>query len=62
MVNTGSLVGALWSFFLVQALFSWIPDLAHSQTPDLNHDRPGQSQFHCAHRVALDAVRKLTQP
>jgi hypothetical protein len=62
MVNTGSLGGALWSFFLLQALFCWIPDLARKQPGDIYHQQHDQSSFQSAHRVALDAVRKLTQP
>jgi len=62
MVNTGSLAGALWSFFLVQALFCWIPDLARKQPGDIYRQQHDQSPFQSAHRVALDAVRKLTQP
>ena len=62
MINTGSLAGALWSFFLVQALFCWIPNLARKQPEDIYRDQQDQSSFQSAHRVALDAVRKLTQP
>jgi hypothetical protein len=62
MLNTGSLAGALWSFFLVQALFCWIPDLNRKQPDDIYCDQQDQSSFQSAHRVALDAVRKLTQP
>ena len=62
MVNTGSLAAALWSFFLVQALFSWIPDLAQKKSADVYRNQQDQSSFQSAHRVALDAVRKLTQP
>jgi hypothetical protein len=62
MVNTGSLAGALWSFFLVQALFCWIPGLASAQPGDSSRHQHDQSSFQSAHRVALDAVRKLTQP
>jgi hypothetical protein len=61
MVNTGSLAAALWSFFLVQALFSWLPQLGREQT---RSDRPGSSDpshFQSAHRVAEAAVRKLSQ-
>jgi hypothetical protein len=61
MVNTGSLGGALWSFFLIQALFCWIPDLARKQPGDIYSNQHDQSSFQSAHRVALDAVRKLTQ-
>jgi len=62
MLNTGSLGDALWSFFLVQALFCWIPDLVRKQPGDIYHNQHDQSSFQSAHRVALDAVRKLTQP
>ena len=62
MVNTDSLGGALWSFFLVQALFCWIPNLARKQPGDAYKYQQDTSSFQSAHRVALDAVRKLTQP
>jgi len=62
MINTGSLAGGLWSFFLVQALFCWIPNLARKQSADVYPGQQDQSSFQTAHRVALDAVRKLTQP
>lgn len=61
MLNTGSLAGALWTFFLVQALFCWIPNLNRKQSSGIDHNQSDQSQFQSAHRVALDAVRKLTQ-
>lgn len=59
MVNTASLPAALWSFFLVQALFCWVPQIARPQTAGMQQQ---QTSFQSAHRVALDAVRKLTQP
>lgn len=62
IVNTGSPAAALWSFFLTQSLFSWIPDLAKTQSSDAYSPHPGQAPFQSAHRVAVDAVRKLTQP
>ena len=66
MVNTGSLAAALWSFFLVQALFCWLPQLAREQTGlglygNGQHGATDPSQFQSAHRVAEDAVRKLSQ-
>lgn len=61
MVNTGSLAGAMWSFFLVQALFCWIPTLAGKRPGDIYSSRHDQSTFQSAHRIALDAVRKLTR-
>jgi len=62
MVNTGSLAAALWSFFLIQSLFCWIPDLGRKQGAEIYRGQPDHSAFQSAHRVALDAVRKLTQP
>ena len=62
MVNTGSLAAALWSFFLLQSLFSWIPNLARKQGGEACRQPTSRSSFQSAHRVAADAVRKLTQP
>jgi hypothetical protein len=61
LINTGSAAAALWSFFLLQALFCWIPAF------DPSRDRVGRddaetASFQSAHRVAIDAVRKLSQP
>ena len=61
MVNTGSLAAALWSFFLLQSLFSWIPSLARKQDQGLQRPAGARSSFQSAHRVAADAVRKLSQ-
>jgi len=61
MINTGSLAAALWSFFLVQSLFCWIPDLGRKQGGDIYRGQSDHAAFQSAHRVALDAVRKLTQ-
>ena len=61
MINTGSLAAALWSFFLVQALFCWLPNLAQPSA-DAAQDRGQASSFQSAHRIAQDAVRKLSQP
>jgi len=62
LVNTGSPAAALWSFFLLQALFVWIPAFTPGQPDDPYYRRDEASQFQSAHRVAVDAVRKLTQP
>ena len=59
LLNTGSLVAALWSFFLVQALFCWLPQPQGENRPD--HSANAASSFQSAHRVAIDAVRKLSQ-
>jgi len=62
LVNTGSLAAALWSFFLLQSVFCWLPQLARKNGgEDFGNDRH-PSSFQSAHRVALDAVRKLSQP
>ncbi len=62
LLNTGSIAAALWSFFLVQALFRWIPDLEPNRSGPAPHTAASASSFQSAHRVALDAVRKLSQP
>jgi hypothetical protein len=62
IVNTGSPATAIWSFFLTQSLFGWIPDLAKTKSGGAYGTHPGQPPFQTAHRVAVDAVRKLTQP
>jgi hypothetical protein len=62
LLNTGSLGAALWSFFLVQALFCWLPQLARTQQADATGASTESSSFQSAHRVAADAVRKLSQP
>jgi len=61
MVNTGSLTAALWSFFLVQALFCCLPQLAPRQSAANDTPASQHSPFQTAHRVAEDAVRKLSQ-
>jgi len=61
MINTGSLAAALWSFFLLQSLFGWIPNLAREQDDRLVRSAEAKSAFQSAHQVAVDAVRKLTQ-
>jgi len=62
LVNTASPAAALWTFFLLQALFVWIPAFLPRQADDPYHYRGDASRFQSAHRVAIDAVRKLTQP
>lgn len=61
LLNTGSLVAALWSFFLLQSLFCWLPQLARKRASGGIADDRQQSRFQSAHRIALDAVRKLSQ-
>ena len=61
-LNTGSLAAALWSFFLVQALFCWIPDPTGRQAEIAGKADINATSFQAAHRIALDAVRKLSTP
>lgn len=62
MFNTGSTAVALWCFFLIQSMFCWIPD--PKSPPSLSSSVSGRSNstFSAAHRVAMDAVRKISQP
>ena len=60
LVNTGSTGAALWAFFLLQALFVWIPAFVPRHADDPYYRRDDASRFRSAHRVAVDAVRKLT--
>lgn len=52
--RTGSLVAALWWFFLVQALFCLIPGRHRKAAPEAGPDR-----FQHAHRAAEAALRRL---
>lgn len=60
ILQTGSVMAAIWCFFLTQSLFVLIPVFSS------NHDTQGcsnpveQDRFQSAHRVARDAVRKLS--
>ena len=58
MSNTGSLVAAIWSFFLVQAMFCWLPGFT-SASPRDDYAAATSSQFDTAHRAAEAAVRHL---
>ncbi len=62
LLNTGSMAASLWSFFLVQALFRWIPAFDRARGAAESRATASASSFQSAHRVALDAVRKLSQP
>ena len=62
ILNTGSVATAIWSFLLVQAVFGWIPAFTSKPGSAVFDDRPDQSSFQTAHRIAVDAVRKLSQP
>ena len=54
-LHTGSLLLALWSFFLVQALFVALPQGA-AQRP---RQAPAVDRFELAHRAAEAAVQRL---
>lgn len=62
MHNTGSLIASLWSFFLVQALFGLLPQMSRERNGAAAEQPADPSSFQSAHRVAVDAVRKLSQP
>jgi hypothetical protein len=61
LLNTGSAAAALWSFFLLQALFCWVPAFVPGRA-ETRRDGGESASFQAAHRVAVDAVRKLSQP
>jgi hypothetical protein len=61
LINTGSAAAALWSFFLLQALFCLIP-VFDPKLAEVQACGGRNSPFQSAHRVAIDAVRKLSQP
>ena len=60
LINTGSAAAALWSFFLLQSLFCWLPAFGPKGAP-AEPVGGESSSFLAAHRVAVDAVRKLSQ-
>jgi hypothetical protein len=56
--HTGSLFLTFWCFFLLQALFAFIPTGIKRQTPDLtNHS---ETDFIRAYQTAEAAIRKLS--
>ncbi|MEM7563580.1 MAG: hypothetical protein AAF353_11100 [Pseudomonadota bacterium] len=62
LMNTGSLAAALWTFFLLQSFFCWLPQMNPSPTHTKHPSRAERSDFQSAHRVASEALRKLAQP
>ncbi len=60
ILQTGSMVIAVWCFFLTQSLFGLIPSFAGSDRSPADIKTNHLDRFHSAHRVALDAVRKLS--
>ena len=61
LINTYSAAAVLWSFFLLQALFCLIPAFDPSRA-EIRACNGRNSPFQSAHRVAVDAGRKLSQP
>ncbi len=59
-IQTDSLITAVWSFFLCQSLFSFIPDLSRKANPKDQACTTANDHFDNAHRVAQEAVRKLS--
>ena len=60
ILQTGSVITAIWCFFLTQSLFVLIPGFS-STGDNAGYFNPVESdRFQSAHRVALDAVRKLS--
>ena len=55
-----SLFLALWSFFLVQALFVLIPDTLRRRVAAATESRHDEDRFDQAHRSAEAALRRLT--
>ncbi len=60
ILQTGSVMTAIWCFFLTQSLFVLIPGFATEGDNTSCFDPPEADRFQSAHRVALDAVRKLS--
>ena len=58
-LQTGSVVLAIWCFFLSQSLFGLIPSFGGSRVSFTDFNTGHHDRFQSAHRVALDAVRKL---
>jgi len=60
ILQTNSIVTAIWCFFLTQSLFVLIPEFT-SVRGNIDCFNPVETdRFQSAHRVALDAVRKLS--
>lgn len=60
ILQTGSIMTAIWCFFLSQCLFVLIPIFAVSNNNSSCLNPVETDRFQSAHRVALDAVRKLS--
>lgn len=60
ILQTGSVMTAIWCFFLTQSLFVLIPGFSSNRDAQNCFNPVEQDRFQSAHRVALDAVRKLS--
>ena len=60
ILQTGSMMTAIWCFFLTQSLFVLIPGFATGGDNASCFNTVEADRFQSAHRVALDAVRKLS--
>jgi len=60
ILQTGSVMTAIWCFFLCQSLFVLIPALGSRRYTQDCSIPVEQDRFQSAHRVALEAVRKLS--
>jgi hypothetical protein len=60
ILQTGSVMTAIWCFFLSQSLFVLIPGFSRNRDAQNCFKPVEQDRFNSAHRVALDAVRKLS--
>ena len=60
ILQTGSVMTAIWCFFLTQSVFVLIPGFASARDNASCFNAVEVDRFQSAHRVALDAVRKLS--
>ena len=60
ILQTGSLMMAVWCFFLCQSLFGAIPEFSRRNKTDEDSSPAAKDRFQTAHRVAQEAVRKLS--
>lgn len=59
LLHTGSLLAAIWIFFLCQSLFCAIPNFSKPAS-EIQFGTNHANRFQSAHRVAEEAVRKLS--
>jgi hypothetical protein len=57
--QSGSLLLATWSFFLLQALFVWIPSRLRSPASASQEEVDGEDGFRKAHQAAQQALARL---